>query len=62
MRKPKVCKDKTCNMVFFAIPANAKFMDDGSSLSGWHWQCACETTHFEPLYELGKAPADKEAA
>lgn len=46
---PKVKTCLTCGIVHIGVPKKATKMDDGSSLSGFYWDCACGSTLFSPL-------------
>lgn len=39
----KVCK---CGKKHNTIPATAKYFKDDSELSGWYWDCSCNSTLF----------------
>lgn len=45
-RVRKCFKTCSCGRIHSVVPAIAKYQHDGSDLSGWYWNCDCNSTLF----------------
>lgn len=42
----------SCKRLWTSIPASARLLESDDLLSGYYWECSCNSTLFEPLSNL----------